>query len=230
MNDQTTLIGFNAICQFVHDMSEVFGKRHKPLRLYDRLSSQTKISHTEAIKKHITVFHDFCVSNREAILSKDENKLSQRKISYSDRVYIDMGFVFSIADNENKPVIWQHLLTISAIIDPSGRAKEVLKDNEKKDLTKESDFLANMVSKLENTIKPDSNPNDAIASIMQSGIVGDLLNEMRSGKLDVQKLMGSLQSTIGSMQGDDDSKQDIDLGSIMSMMSGMLGGLNLPKK
>lgn len=250
MNDDTSLIGFNAICQFVKDLAEEFGKKHKPLRLYNRLIGQTKISYTDVIKKHIIIFHGFCTLNRDALTTKDESKLLQKKIEYSDRVYIDMGYIFHIADTDNKSVIWQHLLTISAIIDPAGKAKDILRKSveENKDTPAESNFLSDIISKVEKNVNPTSNPNEAISSILQSGIVNDLIGGMQSGKLDLGRLLGAVQGMMGNLSanaGDDpETKQAMgmlnnvmgsmnssnppDLSGMMTMMSSLLGGMNGP--
>ncbi len=231
MNEETLLIGFKAVCNFIADLTSAFGKKHKPLKLYNRLASHTQISHDQAIRKHIVVFHDFCVANRDAILTKDVSKIVQKKIMYSDRVYIDMGFIFASADDETLPAIWQHLLTISAIIDPAGKAKEILKkSSEDGKFSNETDFLTNVISKVEQSVKPGANPMEAVTSIMQSGIFTDLISGMQggiqSGKMDITKLLGAVQgmvSNLSSQAGDDpESKQTA---AMLTNMSSMMGNI-----
>jgi hypothetical protein len=245
--DETPLLTFKAICNFINDLADVFGSKHKPLKLYKRLINQTQIAHDQAIKKHITVFHDFCISNRDAIFTQNPAIINSTQLSYSSRVYIDMRIIFKLADNDSIPVIWKHLLTISALIDPAGNAKNILKKNvdEKKSSVDETQFLSEMITKFENTITPDSNPADAIGAIMQSGMMTDLVNNMQGGKLDLGKLMGAVQNMVFSIEqkaGDDpeakqaigmvnnmigtiNSGQQPDMAGMMSMMTSFMGGL-----
>lgn len=257
MNEETSLIAFKAICNFVNDLSSVYGHKHKPLKLYKRLINQTQISHNEAIKKHLSAFHHFCVENREALYAQNRDTLTVFKIEYSNRVYIDMGLILKNSDTETCSVIWRHLLTISALLDPAGKAKEVLRKNAEEGKTgeNESDFLANIISKVEKNVNPNANPMEAISSIMQSGIFNDLLSGMQgglsSGKLDLSKLMGAVQgmvSSLGEQAGNDpESKQALSMVSNMSsmlentgkggpppdmmkMMNSLMGGLNSAPK
>lgn len=248
--DDLSLLTFKAICNFVNDLAEVFGSKHKPLKLYKRLINQTQIAHDQAIKKHISIFHDFCTSNRNAIFEQDASKLISKTISYSARVYIDMSIIFRLADAETSSVIWKHFLTISALVDPTGNAKNILKKNaeEKKSSVNETEFLSNMITKFEDTIKPDANPAEAISAIMSSGMMTDLVNNMQSGNLDLGKLMGAVQTMVVSIEqkaGDDpetkqalgmvnsvigniNSGQQPDMMGMMSMMTSFMGGLRKP--
>lgn len=229
MNEETSLIAFKSICNFVNDLESEYGKKHKPLRLYKRLVNHTQIAHDQAIKKHISVFHDFCVVNREAISSQDTQKLSKNRVEYSERVYIDMKLIFSFADSDTTPIIWKHLLTISAIIDPTGKAKDILKKSAEEGKTgkNESDFLTNIISKVESSVKPDANPMEAVSSIMQSGLLNEMMSDLGSKKLDIGKLLGAVQgmvSSLGSQVGDDpEAKQAVGMLNNMTSMMGNVG-------
>lgn len=229
MNEETLLIGFKAICSFVNDLCNEYGKRHKPLKLYNRLVSHTQITHDQAIRKHFVIFHDFCVANRDVMHEQDASKLVKKKIEYSERVYIDMEHIFNVADEETTPIIWQHLLTISAIVDPTGNAKEFLRKNIQENKN-ETDFLADVISKVEQNVKPDAKPMEAISSILQSGIFTELLSGMQgglqNGKMDINKLLGVVQgmvSNLSSQAGDDpEAKQAASmLGNVSSMIGNM---------
>lgn len=257
MNEETFLLTFKAISNFVNDLAFSYGKRHKPLKLYRRLINQTQIIHEEAIKKHIIIYHNFCITNRDAIHQQDKNKLVEGKLSYSARVYIDMAFIFGISDSDTTPIIWKHLLTISALVDPAGKAKEILRKNVEAggDGVDESKFLTDIISKVEKNVKPDSNPMEAMATIMNTGIFTDLLSglqgNVKSGKMDMGKLLGSVQklvSSMGAQAGDDpEAKKAMgmintvigslgngnsppDMANMMSMMSSLMGGMgSIPK-
>ena len=121
MSDDTSLIAFKAICNFINDLESEFGDKLKSLKLYKRLINHTQISHETAIKKHNSLFSNFCRVNRDAIYNKKHEELKDTKIEYSERIYLDVGTIFNLANAETTPIIWSHILTISAILDPTGR-------------------------------------------------------------------------------------------------------------
>lgn len=231
MND-TSLITFKAISNFVSELASEFGKKHKPLRLYQRLVSQTTLSHDKAIMKHIDAFRTFCVNNRDAIISKNIGEIKQRKVQYSSRVYVDIKFILRSADAEIKEVIWKHILCISALVDPAGKAKEILKKNmeDGKAGGDETEFLTNIISKVEETVQPDADPMAAVSSIMNSGIFTDLIggmqNGLQSGNLDIGKLLGAVQGMVGSLSSQaGDDPQTAGAMSMLNNMTSMMGNM-----
>jgi hypothetical protein len=205
MSTDYNLIAFKAITTFSNELNENFGsnKQNHSLKLYDRLISKTALSHDKAIKKHIEIFRNFVITNRDGILSKDFKKFSNTKAEYSLKVYIDFSNIFNIADKETTEIIWKHLLTISALLDPAGNAKEILKNN--KESLNEADFLTDIINKVETHVKPDSNPMEAVSSILSSGVFTDLIsgmnNGIQEGSLDLGKLMGTVQKMCTSLSG-----------------------------
>ena len=196
MTTEYNLLTFKSISKFINDLSEVFSNQQHALKLYQRLVNKTTINHDKAISKHIEAFKHFCMVNREALETKNIIKLVETKIEYSPRVFIDFGSIFRLSDAETTEVIWKHLLTISAFVDPASRAKEILKKNSS---GKESDFLANIIDKVEKNVDPNStNPMEAVTQIMQSGVFTDLLsgmnNGLQDGSLDLGKLMSTVQN------------------------------------
>jgi hypothetical protein len=233
MNNQSDsfLITFKAISNFTNDLAQLFATKQRSLKLYSRLISKTTLCHDQAILKHIDAFKSFCVSNREAIKSHNIKSLVDNKISYSTRVFIDMKQIFQLADSESKSVIWKHLLYISALVDPAGKAKDILKENMSKTNTnnnKETEFLSNIIDKVEKHVKPDGNPMDAVSSIMQSGIFTDLISGMNNGlsdgNLDLSKLMGAVQGMVGSLSGQMGENNGNEPNP-MSMLTSMMGSL-----
>ena len=228
MLTDNTLITFNAISNFTTCLCEVFGPTNRSLKLYTHLISKTTLSHDLPIKKHIAAFKEFCVANREGITTKNASLLHEN-ITYSVRVYIDIAGILKRADRETTDVIWKHLLTISALTDPSGNAREILKDSVKKSggTTTESDFLSNIIGKVEQHVDPDANPMEAVAAIMKSGIftelVGGMGNGLQDGTLDLSKLMGTVQKMVSSLG---TSTDDMDTSNPMNMMSSMMSSLS----
>lgn len=219
------LLVFHAIANFVDELNSEFGKQYRSLKLYSHLITKTTLVHEKAINKHIKAFTEFVVNNKDAIIEKDVSKIVLTKISYSNRVYIDMAMIFKSSDAETKDIIWNHLLAISALVDPTSNAKQILVNQNKKT----GNFLENMTEKLNEHIDPESaNPMEAISSIMKSGLFTELVQSMGSGlangSLDINQMLNSVQSitenqdeNTGDMQPPNDMFQN--------MLSSVLGGL-----
>ena len=231
MAEDNSLIAFKAICNFISDVSAEIGAKYRKLRLYNKLISKTKISHDAAIHRHIELFRSFFFLNKESILERDASKICSPLISYSKNVEIDMNNIFELCDDDSKNVVWQHLLTILAILDPSCGAKKALKDVPKQEEGDESDFLNSMISKVEQKISPTStNPMEMVSSLMSSGLLTELMSGMSggvsSGKLNMDKLMGSITNMVGDLekQAGDDPMAKQAFGMINSMTMMMKGG------
>lgn len=227
------IIAFKAISDFTKELCENFVSKDKnhSLKLYEHLLNKTTLSHDKAIKKHIESFREFCVANRDAISNKNYSLLVNNKVIYSSRVYIDFSSIFKEADRETSNIIWKHLLTISALVDPAGKAKEILKNNAD---SKEANFLSDIINKVESNVNPNSNPLEAISSIMSSGVFNDLITGMNSGiqngDLDLGKLMGTVQTMCSSLSTDINSANPS--GSInnnenpMNMLNSLMSNMN----
>ena len=223
---EINILAFKAIHSFITALNEEFGDRNKPLRLYSRLISQTTFSHTNAIKKHVHIFTNFCINNRDLIYEcSDKYKNPEDfKIKYSDRVSLNLVELFNLADKEQKKIMWQHILTISALVDSTGKAKQILKQlSTEKNVSNESDFLTNIIDKVEQNVNVNSeNPMEAIGQIMSSGVFTDLISSMNdqvsSGKLDMSKMFSVVQNMVGTI-----SNNNPEVGQLMS---GLMGNLN----
>jgi hypothetical protein len=226
MSTDTSLITFKAISTFTNELNELFKDEQRSLKLYCHLINKTTLAHDKPIKKHVEAFRKFCVDNRDAITGKDGSKLVATKIEYSTKALIDMEQIFLLADRETISVIWSHLLTISALVDPAGKAKQILQ--EKTDGGTEANFLTDIISKVENHVDPDSNnPMDAISSIMKSGIFTDLVggmgNGLQDGSLDLGKLMGTVNTMVTSLSGQAEGQEGG--GDAMNMINTMMGSM-----
>lgn len=217
---ELNILAFKAIHSFITALNDEFGEKNKPLRLYSRLISQTTFSHTNAIKKHVHIFTDFCIKNRDTIYERSEKYIHNEnfRIKYSDRVSIDLVDLFNLADKDQKQVMWQHILTISALVDSTGKAKQILKQlsSAEKSVSNESDFLTNIIDKVEKNVDVNSeNPMEAIGQIMSSGIFTDLISSMNdqvsTGKLDMSKMFSVVQNMVGTI-----SNNNPEVGQLMS--------------
>lgn len=226
----TNLIAFKAISNFVIELGTEFAKKQRSLALYKRLVEKTTLVHEQPILKHISAFRKFCIDNREALEHRDETKLVNKKIVYSERVFIGIDTILKMADNDTKSVIWDHLLTITAIVDPTSKAKQLLQQASISSDSKgpEQDFLMNIFEKVEQHVDPNStNPMQAISGILNSGVFTELISSMSenvdSGQLDLGRLMGTVQSLVGSLGSMAGGSND-DAQQMMGQLMGSLGG------
>jgi hypothetical protein len=234
MSTDTSLITFKTISNFTNDLGDVFSDKHRPLKLYVHLINKTTLSHEQPIQKHIYAFRDFCIANRDAISNRNVH-LEKEKIIYSKRVFINVKEIFDIADKETIDVIWMHLLTISALVDPAGKAREILKEEaEKGGDGGEINFLTDIISKVEANVDPNSNPMEAVTAIMQSGIFSDLVSGMgtglQDGSLDLGKLMNTVQKMVTKLSDDagDHEGGEQAVNMINTMMSSLNAGSKSP--
>jgi len=233
---------FTKIADFISQLAEVFGEKYHEIVLYNHLLSKTKLSNKQAISRNIGLFTEFCSRNNEAILSKDPKKIVYHRISYSEKVFIDLHAILNQADLDEDTLntTWNHLLVIQATIDPTSEAREVLK-HLKENSSSEGQFLDGFLSKIEKSIDKDkigADPMSAATSILQSGVLNDLVgsidNGIKGGTLDLGKLVGTVQQMLGGLSGMGSSGNGsnpmggIDLsgmmGMVQSMMSGGMGG------
>lgn len=218
----TTVLIFRNICNFVKDLNESFGERQKSLFLYAALIEKTGLMHEEPIKKHIRLFTEFCRVNENAILSRDRSQLQTSYIQYSDKVKIDLDDIFLMADEEEKQIVWTHLVALLALLCPSSQAKTLLpqtttssesssssSSNTSSSCTspsrpREEDFLSNLIDKVGQHIDPTvNNPMEMMNGIMSSGVFQELVSSMNTGlnqgDLDLGRMLNSLQTMIGNM-------------------------------
>jgi len=212
--DNNTALAFNTICNFIRDLSASFGSKQKSLLLYGHLIEKTGLIHIDPVKKHINIFKKYIEENQEAIEDRDKSKFKTLIISYSDKVAIDLKGVFALCDKEEEKVVWNHLLTISAVLNPLGNAKQILKDMtaSKKGGGGDSDinednFLKNIMDKIgsevENYDTENMNPMQMIGTMMSSGALNDIFQSISSGlnegNLDLGSMMNSMQSLVSNL-------------------------------
>lgn len=192
---------FNSIKDFVFNLNECYGDNYTNISLYNNLLQKTTNDHTQVIDKNNRIFKMFCLDNEVCILNKNYN-LSVNKITFSDKIYIDMSEVFSeCCDDNEKEIIWKHIALIYSYFKPSDHLKGMLKTKS----TNETNFLKDMIDKVENTLDGNeiNNPMEAITKMMTSGVftelVGNMTNGLQSGDLNIGGLLGSVNEMVDTM-------------------------------
>ena len=124
-------------------------------------------------------------------------------------------------------------MVISALVDPTGRAKEILKQSSDEQ-GPELDFLTNIINNIEKHVDPNASPADAISSIMNSGmlseIMGSMNNGFQDGSFDMNKILSSVQQLVSKISSENGEQpgggtQMPDISSFLGpMLSGLGGG------
>jgi hypothetical protein len=209
-------LAFKVISSFINSLSEVFGQDDMGVLLYNHLLSKTTKEHVVSIEKNVLLFRDFCVTNRDAIADRNIDAFKVEMIEYSEKVKFNIKDIFGLADEHTTKIIWTHLLTISAVVDPTGKAKSILKA---KHDTSEGDFISGFLDKVEKNVDVNASPMEAINRMMSSGLLGNLIgdigNGVSDGSLDMEKLMGSAQDIVTNLTG-----KDIDFKKMMNDAEG----------
>lgn len=210
--DNNTALAFNTICNFIRDLNASFGNKQKTLLLYGHLIEKTGLIHIDPVKKHINIFRSFVEENQDAIEKMDKSLFKTRSISYSDKVAIDIRSIFEMCDKEEERVVWTHLLTISAVLNPLGNAKQILKEfsTSKKNSSgggSSENFLKNIMDKIGSEVEgcdaDNMNPMQMIGNMMSSGAMNDIFQSISSGindgNLDLSSMMNTMQSMVTNL-------------------------------
>lgn len=223
---------FRVITTFVNDLGEVFANENHALALYERLVNKTTPAHVEAIEKHVLSFRSFLIDNEDNIIARKTPFTGL--ISYSPKVFIDMNEIMALKmDEETADTIWRHLLTLSAIVANSSKSRDILKERataitkiEPTPEGEEDDFLNKIISKVESQVNPNAaDPQEAIGSLMSSNLIPELVSSLNtgisSGKLDLSKMISSVQKMVGNISGE--AQNDPALTNAMGMLTNMMG-------
>ena len=208
--DDKVVYLFRYIVNFVSDLNETFGDSETSLQLYNLLLEKTGIVNEEPIKKHISVFTNFLETNKDAIIDRNLEKMELWELEYSEKVRVDLKSIFGKADDDNKKVIWDYLLSLLAVFVPESSAKEKILSEKIENVTSESgnanegDFLQNLIEKVGKNIDPtQDDPSQIMNNILSNGIFNDVVNDMNKGladgDLDLGKMVSSLQGILGNL-------------------------------
>lgn len=205
---------FKAISNFVNELgSEFENNQNKSLKLYKHLLSKTKFSHENVVKKHIKVWTNFCIDNREGIENKKIELFENHIVEYTEKVKIDMKSIFKQADTKSAELIWKHLLTIAALTDKNGKAKEILlNENKETKEDNETAFLSNIIKNVEEQVDENENPIQSVSKILSSGVFTDLIEDMgkgvENGTLNMERMMSSVQTMMNSLNTSSNSNEN----------------------
>lgn len=220
------LCTFQTITDFVDNLQDFFGQEQnqytKSLNMYHRLINNMSFKDEDLILRHIKCFKNFCLNNRTQITNRDLN-LKNPKIMFSNKIYIDLSYIFQNADTDTQNVIWEYILSISALVDPENKAKELLQKLKHSDINhSENNFLFDMIENMNGTIQDTecTNPMEMFGSVINSGLMSNIVENISSnvenGNIDIGKLMNTAQTLMNTIK-DEVSKSNDPL--IQNMLS-----------
>jgi len=222
---------FTAIKSFVDELYEGFKDEEtktSPLVLYWRLL--TLIEQNDNLSGKTLVvngFNDFFKSyDSELVSGKTETIPEGTRILYPKQpgIYIDIYRYLRPSPDDVHIVVRQHLMTISAILNPNEKKLKEIERAEKKntvlaipnDGSEEAKFLSNIMEKAKTSMADveidGDNPTGAVMGMLQSGVVTDMLegiqDGMGSGKFNYKKMARMMQTLISSFVPEDSDEDE----------------------
>lgn len=123
---------FNAIQEFVADLDANFGRRYKPVALYNRLLQKTTLRDVASINRHINAFKLFYSQNPSYITTSSSTTtigigglVDGACVRFSERIVLHLQSILRRTDHRSHDCIRGHLLTIHSLIfasTPDGNA------------------------------------------------------------------------------------------------------------
>ena len=213
---------FSAIKSFVTEINSLYGAHYKPLALYGRLVEKTNLTHTVPVNKHINAFKKFMVSNRNAIYNMNEQDFKPHKIQYNDNVYFNMKTIMNMADPDTQQVIWQHLLVLSALLDPESKAKQRIKETQmaqQQSMTGGGvDPMLSGIMNMVSSVMMDGGGGGPIGCESTDGGMGQIFGQIMSSGI-LPKMMSTISSSVKDGQ--------IDIGNIVTSVQSLAKECNL---
>ena len=222
--DESYTQAFYAVVDFVDALWENFNvsKKATPLSLYRRIVCHIEDKNTgklnaDGVNKVLSGFRQFLCIYEKHILDNNLDRIPRGvviKYGDSNQIHLEIQkYIYQcnrIGDKDMIEVMREHLITISAILEPNKdkmEEKMAVLDNLSElgvdTSTKEGQFLGNILEKAKNSVsgmEPSGNGAVDMMNIFQSGMIQDMMSGMQgvqSGELDHNKMINSM---IGILQ------------------------------
>lgn len=208
---------YNEIKTFVSLARSVL--QTKPVGMWDRLINNPGLSISDGTKTScVGAFRAFCEANRGHMdaLSFPEGT----RVQFSGSIYIDMCELVSRADDEDRGIVREYLLALSALLVRDSNALELLAQapastNEGPDLdtirdtidttTNEGQFISDLVGSLgdvvgEGGIQEGTDPQAAMMQLMSSGklmnSVMGMKDKMETGQMSMSGMLNAFSQVV----------------------------------
>ena len=212
------LQAFQTITEFINNLADIYGHENhqysKQLQYYQRLITKTRIDDKDIIRKHIASFRDFCSSNRDNF---DTLNFNPDRVKFSERIELNVGFFLAKADEETRNVIVEYLLTISALVDPVGKAKDMLSQLQlvNRDQPNELPNLDNMFEQM----------GPMMNQMLSNPMIGNMLSSMTGGapipdlnNVDMKALSGSMNKVMKAVTETLENSDDPEIKNLLNMV------------
>jgi hypothetical protein len=215
---------FKAIVKFVDALCEIFGDKFKKLKSYKLFLDKHNVNTDKfAINKHVKIFRDFYGRNGDRILVDDSTCIEGEEIRYSPKVVIELGEIWRESDEDTRSTIWDHIIAIAILIDPSIVSSKRLEKMRRTKSDKLSSrinlpdspagsFMSKLIDGVAKNIDPSkaNNPGEALAGLYSSGFVADIASNLQqdisSGRMDMGGLLGTFSSMMKTISSDIEKK------------------------
>jgi hypothetical protein len=91
----------------------------------------------------------------------------------------------------------------------------------------ETKFITDIITKVQQNIKPDASPMESFSSILKSGVATELISGIKgglqSGQLDMHKMISAVQGVVGNLQNQPDT--DPDTKKAMGIINTLIGSM-----
>ena len=222
---------FGSVEDFVEFLWDNFKvpKKATPLSLYRRIVTHIRNKKTEAlnedgVNKVLSGFRQFLCKYESHIMENNMEKIPKGTvIEYGDRRDICLEiqkYVYLCGqknDEDTRDLIREHLITISAILEPNrdkmneklaqlGHLETADLEDLNLDIdtsTKEGRFIGGIIERTKNSMgeTEDGKPPDMMG-LLQSGIIQDMFQGMQgvaAGEMDMMKMVGTMQNALGAL-------------------------------
>jgi hypothetical protein len=226
---------FGAVEDFVDLLWDNFKipKKATPLSLYRRIVTHIRNKKTgdlneDGVNKALSGFRQFLCTYESHIMENNMNRIPKGTIiKYGDRkdICLEIQKYIHVCDQKDdedtRDLIREHLITISAILEPNkdkmneklaqlGHLENLEQLESLNDLnlnidtsTREGQFIGNIIERTKNSVgeTEDGKPPDMMG-LLQSGIVQDMFQGMQgvaNGEMDMMKMVGTMQNALGAL-------------------------------
>lgn len=203
-------VALKAIRGLCSELVNLYKNKYHSLALYNRLVATASGSKVDV---HVKKWREFMEESQKHLENTDTQDF---KFVYNDKLYVDFS---EIMKNEKSATvvntIWEHLLTINAVLDETPMGKELLKrhktkaEEEKKTRSKDNEnFIGDAVKEIAQTMEnANLNADDPMATIMTlvsspmfTSLVSNMKNKVESGDLDIGSLMGTVSGMMNNLE------------------------------
>ena len=184
--------------------------------MYPKSIAGEKMELEDIFQRHIECFTEFCKANRSQILEKSTD-LAQKRIVFSEQIYIDMEYVFSKSDKDgNTDTLFEYLLAILAYVDPDEKTLGLLR---KKKMPNNMEEGLELIKSMNMDAPEMKQIQDAIQELAKSVDIEDMTENPMAmiGKLLQSKDFTNVVNRVTTMV----ENNDIDIASLVNTATTM---------